>query len=108
MGAMSAPILAGKEQTWATWVADCSGSRKAEFDDMNQRFGLTSHRAWLQQTPDGHQVAIAVLDGPGAGEYLGKLATSEKDFDVWFRGNIADVHGIDFSKPLPPAAVQKL
>ena len=25
-----------------------------------------------------------------------------------FRGAITDVHGIDFSKPLPPAAVQKL
>jgi hypothetical protein len=108
MGAIAAPILPGKEQTWEKWIADCKGPRKAEFDDMNQRFGLTSHRVWLQQTPDGHELVIAVHEGPGAEEYLGKLAASENDFDVWFRGVITDVHGIDFSKPLPPAAVQKL
>jgi len=108
MGAMAAPIVPGKEATWDTWIADCKGSRKAEFDDMNQRMGLTSHRAWLQQTPDGHQLAIVVHEGPGADSYLGKLATSENDFDVWFRDAVTDVHGIDFSQPLPPMAVQKL
>lgn len=108
MGAMAAPIVPGKEATWEAWIADCKGSRKAGFDDMNQRMALTSHRAWLQKTPDGHQLAIVLHEGPGADAYLGKLATSENDFDVWFRGVIAEVHGIDFSQPLPPMAVEKL
>ncbi len=108
MGALAVPIVPGKLETWEAWIAELNGPRKAEFDDMNQRFGVTNHRAWLQQTPDGHQMVIAVHDGPGGDEFLGKVATSENEFDVWFRNSVADVHGLDLSGPLPPPAERKL
>ncbi len=107
MGAIAVPIMPGQLEGWEAWIAELNGPRKAEFDDMNQRHGLTSHRAWLQQTPDG-QMVIAVHDGPGAEEFMGKLASSENEFDVWFRGNIERVHGLDFSAPPPPPAEQRL
>jgi len=52
MGAFAAPILPAKLDAWEVWIAELNGPRKAEFDDMNTRYNVTGHRAWLQQTPD--------------------------------------------------------
>jgi cytochrome oxidase assembly protein ShyY1 len=106
--AFAVPIKPGKEETWKSWVAETNGARKAEFDEMNERMGLTTHAAWLQQNPDGSQLAVVVLDGPGASEFLGKLATSDHAFDTWFRTNVEDIHPMDFSAPPPPAPVRFL
>lgn len=108
MGAFAAPILPDKLDAWEAWIAELTGPRKAEFDDMNSRYELTGHRAFLQQTPDGHHMVIVVHDGPGADAFMGSLAGSDNAFDVWFRDGVADVHGIDFSGPLPPAPKQFL
>ena len=108
MGAIAVPIVPGKKKSWEAWIAELNGPRKAEFKEMNQRYGLTGHRAWLQQTPDGQHTVIAVHDGPGGDEFLGKLATSEHEFDAWFRGKIEEAHGMDFSAPPPPPAEQRL
>ncbi len=108
MGAMAVPIVPGKLEAWEAWIAELNGPRKAGFDEMNERYGITGHRVWLQQTPDGQQLAIVVLDGPGADELMGKLASSEIGFDAWFRGRIEDVHAMDFSAPPPPPAEQRV
>jgi len=106
--AFAVPIKSGKEETWKSWAAETNGARKAEFDEMNERMGLTTHAAWLQQNPDGSQLAVVVVDGPGASEFLGKLATSDHEFDTWFRTNVEDIHPMDFSAPPPPAPVRFL
>ena len=108
MEAFAVPIKPGKDETWKAWLAEATGPRKADFDEMNGRMGLTTHAAWLQTNPDGSQLAVAVIDGPGASEFLGKLATSDHEFDAWFRANVEDIHPMDFSGPLPPAPVRFL
>ena len=90
------------------FIADSVESLRVRMDEMNERMGLTTHAAWLQQNPDGSQLAVVVLDGPGASEFLGKLATSDHEFDRWFRTNVEDIHPMDFSAPPPPAPVRFL
>ena len=40
--------------------------------------------------------------------FLGKMATSENEFDQWFRTSIEDVHPMDFSAPPPPMPTRQL
>jgi hypothetical protein len=108
MEAFAAPIKPGKSDVWKSWAGEITGPRKAEFDEMNQRYALTTHAAWLQENPDGSQLAVVVLDGSGASEVLGKLAGSDHEFDRWFRSNIEDIHPMDLSAPPPPAPVRFL
>ena len=108
MEAMAIPIKPGKLEAWTSWCGELTGPRKAEFDDMNQRFGLTTHASWHQANPDGTDLAVVVIDGPGASAFLGKIATSNHEFDTWFRSQIEDVHPMDFSAPPPPAPVRQL
>jgi hypothetical protein len=96
-----APLNPGKTEQWWEFARACEGARSAEFAEMNKRFGLTRHAAWLQQTPMGDLV-IVLTEGPGAEEFMGKLATSEQPFDVWMREQVEAVHPIDFSAEPPP------
>lgn len=108
MEAMAVPIKPGKLAAWESWCGELTGSRKAEFDDMNQRFGLTTHASWHQADPGGTDLAVVVIDGPGASDFLGKLARSDHEFDTWFRSSIEDIHPMDFSAPPPPMPVRRL
>jgi hypothetical protein len=108
MEAFAVPIKPGKDEVWKSWTAEVTGPRKAEFDEMNGRYGLTTHAAWLQENPDGSQLAVVVLDGSGASAFLGTLAGSDHEFDTWFRSKIEEIHPMDFSAPPPPAPVRFL
>lgn len=99
--AFAAPLLPGKADTWRHWISELNGARSAEFADFNSRHGLTRHAAWLQQTPHGDLVAV-IHEGPGAEQLLAKIATSDHEFDAWFRTMIQELHGIDASSPPPP------
>ena len=106
MGVILAPILEGKVETWKAWIVELQGSRNEAFKDLNTRFGLTRHDAWLAQTPGGPAV-IVLVEGPGNEEFMPKLAASENEFDIWFRGQILDIHGMDVSQP-PPGPMPEL
>ncbi len=98
--AFAAPLVPGKTDAWREWMEEARGPRAAELADFNTRHGLTRHAAWLQQTPMGDFVVV-IHEGPGAEELLPKLATSDNEFDVWFRDNVQEVHGMDVSNPPP-------
>jgi hypothetical protein len=108
MPALAAPLAADKLEAWEAWVAELTGPRKAAFDEMNARHGLTEHRAYLQPMPDGNFLVLAIHEGPGAERFLASVASSDHDFDHWFIGAVADVHGMDASGPMPPMAPRKL
>ena len=108
MPAIAVPLAADKLDAWDSWIADLNGPRKAAFDDMNARHGLTEHRAYLQPTPDGNFLVLAVHEGPGGDSFIANVASSDDEFDQWFMKALADIHAIDASGPMPPMATRKL
>ena len=103
MGAFAAPLPAGSLEAWRTWIDELKGSRKTEFDDMNARHNVTDHRAYLQPMPDGNYLAVVVIDGPGADSFMDGAAASDNEFDTWFLGKAAEMHGFDLSAGPHPA-----
>ncbi len=108
MTAFAVPLPAEKLEAWKSWTEELKGSRKAEFDDMNARHGLTEHRAYLQPTPDGGFLVVAVHDGPGGDEFLANVMASDHEFDRWFVEIISELHGMDPSGPLPPTPTRHI
>jgi hypothetical protein len=108
VAALAAPLAADKVDAWEAWVASLAGARKAEFDDMNARHGVSDHRAYLQPTPDGNFLVLVIQEGPGSDSFMANMASSDNEFDQWFLGSVAEIHGIDTSGPLPPMAARKL
>jgi hypothetical protein len=108
MGAMAVPLPAGNVEGWRAWLAELQGPRKAEFEDMNARHGVTDHRAYLQPTPDGGNLVIVVTDGPGGDNFMGSMAASDNEFDRWFLGSVAEAHGVDMSAGGPPPGAERV
>jgi len=100
MGAVAVPILPDKLEAWKAWNTELLGPRREEFEEFSRRMGLTRHRAWLMQSPMG-AMAIVVHEGPGEATFMDEMRTSDHPFDAWFRDSVTELHGIDFSQPLP-------
>ncbi len=100
MAVILAPIPPAKLDAWKSFIATCGGARKAEFEEFNRRNGLTKHEAWLAETPMG-PIVVAIHEGPGAAEMMGKMAQSTNAFDKWFVSQLAEIHGMDLTKPPP-------
>ena len=45
---------------------------------------------------------VVLIEAEDVGAAMGTLATSQEQFDVWFRGHIKDAHGMDMSEGFPP------
>jgi hypothetical protein len=97
MYALAVPLKPDKVEAWKSWVRELKGARREEFEAFSERMGLTFMRAWLTQGREGW-IGIAVLDGPGAENFLQKLASSQEPFDKWFRERVNEYHQADFSK----------
>lgn len=98
MGVILAPILDGKLDAWKQWASEMNGSD--ELKDINSRYGLTKHEAWLAMTPAGPAV-IAIQEGPGGDDFMHKLATSDNEADNRFKAKLLELHGMDVTKPPP-------
>ena len=108
MPALAVPLAADRLEAWEAWTAELAGPRKAEFDDLNARHGLTEHRVYLQAMPDGGYLVVVIHEGPGAEDFAANVGASEHEFDRWFAAAVAEVHGLDPAGPLPPAAERRL
>ncbi len=108
MAGMIAPLAADKLDAWEAWIAELSGARRAEYEDMNERYGLTDHRAYLQPMPDGNYAVLVIHEGPGGDDFLPRMIASDNEFDRWFVSAVVDIHGIDTSGTMPPMAERRL
>ena len=101
-----APIPPGKTAAWKAFRDQLNGPRRKDFEAQQKRLGLTRHAAWLQQTPMGDLVVL-YFEGKDPGQLMSKIASSKDAFDMWFKQQVKDIHGLDFSQ-LAAAPVPEL
>lgn len=106
--AMAFPILPGKTEQWQHFCQEMVGPRYSEYQASRKRLGLTREVAYLQHTPQG-DLAIIYVEAPSVPAVFGGLGASQEPFDVWFREQALEIHGVDLSQPpagpLPEAIV---
>ncbi len=105
----SFPILPGKSEQDKAFVDEISpgGSRRAEWEDQNRRYGITRQVVSLQSTPHG-DFTVVFFEGDDPGAMMKGLGSSDNEFDKYFAKHIMEVHGVDVTQPPPgpPAVVQ--
>ncbi len=94
------PILPSKTEQWKHFSQEMAGPRHREYEASRKRLGISREVAYLQQTPQGDMAVVyfEVQDIPSVFEGFGR---SQEPFDVWFREQVKEIHGLDFSEPLP-------
>jgi hypothetical protein len=94
------PILPGKIEQWKHFCQEMVGPRRSEYEATNNRLGITRAVVSLQQTPQG-DLAVVYLEAPDIPRVFEEYGSSQEPYDVWFREQVKDIHGVDFSEPLP-------
>ena len=84
-----------RDEMLACWRGDRSEQHRAS----RARHGITREATWIQQTPAG-DVANVLLESDDLAASLFGMATSQEPFDVWFRGHVLAVHGVDLAAGL--------
>lgn len=102
------PILPGKTEQWQHFCQEMAGPRHSEYEASRKRLGLTREVAYLQHTPQG-DLAVVYAEAQDIPTVFAGFATSQEPFDVWFREQALEIHGVDLSQPpagpLPEAIV---
>ena len=90
------PILAGKVEAWRRFCQELSGSRRKTYEASRQRLGITRERLALVNTAFG-ATAVTTLEAPDVALALGQIIASVLPFDMWYRKQLLDLHGINLA-----------
>jgi hypothetical protein len=101
------PILPGKTEAWKQFTQEMSGPRKSEHAASRKRHGIKQETAFLQQTPMGDMAIIVTDADKDVGQLFQALAMSNEPFDVWFREQLKELHGLDVTQPPPGPPPEK-
>jgi hypothetical protein len=101
--AFAVPIQPGKTEAWKQFMSEIGGSRWEDVQALAGSVGLERARGWLQTTPNG-DMAVLVLEGPGAHKWRQTVATSDHPAAKWLREMAENVYGVGtgpFTEPQP-------
>ena len=100
--AFAIPLLPGKtEQDKAAMRSCWHGDRRPDYEASRKNLGITSESVWLQTTPTGTVAVVHLVADDLQAAFTG-LATSDAQFDHWFRAHCLEVHGLDLREAFPP------
>jgi hypothetical protein len=93
------PVLEGKDEE-ARKFAQETLDRRSEFDESQQRLGVTREEWSLQQTPMGSMVVVR-FEADDVEAAFARLAESNERIDVWFKQRAMEISGVDLNAPFP-------
>ncbi len=93
-----APVREGKAEAAREFMRELDGSRRDDYDQSEQRIGITKEVWFLAPTSAGEQL-VGYMESGDFNSALTQFAGSRDDFDLWFKERFADVTGIDLNDP---------
>ena len=101
--AFAAPLLPGKTDQDRADIRSCApgGDRNAAYEESRARHRITREAVWIQQSPAG-DIGVVFIEADDLHAAFAGLGSSQEPFDVWFREQIRDVHGINLEDVFPP------
>lgn len=86
-----APIAPGKLDAWRAFLVDLQGARRTEWAQSQRRRGITKQVISIGslQPP----VAVVYTEVGDVAHAEDRLASSADPFDIWFREQVAELHG---------------
>ncbi len=91
------PLKPGKLNAYKTFVAEFTGPRKEEYLDLLKRYGLKSSKVHYHKIADKEFMIVMHESEPGKQELLAGWVNSTHPFDVWFKGQLANLHDFEYA-----------
>jgi hypothetical protein len=92
------PILPGKEADARAFAKEVTGPRKADYDTIQRRQGITRETWSFQETPAG-AFMLVWIEAEDIDAAFGDMAAANDAATVWLRGRVQEVTGVDMTQP---------
>src|ERR1043165_3039082 len=96
--ALSVPVLPGKADQLRALAQTMLGARRAEFEEAQRSGNITREHWYLEETEQGSRMIIYV-EAEDIGFVFRNFAQSTTDWDVWEKGQLQAITGVDFNQP---------
>jgi hypothetical protein len=100
------PIRAEKNDAARAFLTELEGPRKPAYAQSQQRIQVPKEIWAIQHTSNGDQFVV-FFQSEDLGGAIGKFIASQDEFDVWFKGQVLDVTGVDINQ-LPPGPLSEV
>ena len=94
-------VPADREEPWRRFLQELSGPRREEYAESRRRLGISAESTWLAPRRSGGGVAVVYLEAQDPGwaldRALRELAASDDPFDSWYRMQMRELFGCDFT-----------
>ncbi len=87
------PILTGKVEAWRRFCQELAGSQRKPYEASRLRLGITHEQLALVETAFGSN-SVTTLEAADIPLALGQIIDSLLPFDVWYREQLRELHGI--------------
>lgn len=104
---LAVPVLPDKSGAARDFMRVLESERKPDYERSEQRIGITKEAWFLASLPSGDHL-IAYMESPDFHNALGTFSQSQDEFDLWFKGRLADVTGLDLNNPPPGMKMPEL
>ena len=95
---MALPVTNGKSAAARAFLQQLDTTRRAEFDESEQRLGITKELWYLASLPSGDHL-IAYMESADFNRALSSFVGSRDPFDLWFKQEMLAVTGVDLNNP---------
>jgi hypothetical protein len=95
---MALPLVTGKTAEARTFLKQLDTTRRDEFDQSEQRIGITKELWYLASLPSGDHL-IGYMEGADFARALQSFVGSRDPFDLWFKEQMLAVTGVDLNNP---------
>ena len=92
------PILEGKTDDARAFIHELEHVRKGDYDRSERRIGIPIELWYLATLPSGDHL-IAYMESEEFSKSLGMFSSSQDEFDMWFKAQLANATGVDLNNP---------
>lgn len=87
-------ILPGKTPKVIEFAREALGPRLGEHEESRRRLGMTTEKAWIENTNAG-DILIFYLEAGDLERAFKMMGESEHAYDLWFRNEMSALTGVD-------------
>ena len=101
------PNLPGKTEDARAFQRELDTDRKADYARSERAIGITKELWYIASLPSGDHF-VAYMESTDFAKALGQFAQSKDEFDLWFKGRLNGVTGVDLNSPPPDMRLPEL
>jgi hypothetical protein len=95
---LTIPVLAGQGQAARSFMGELEDAQRNAYEESERRIGIEKE-LWFISNLGEQELLVAYMESGDFGRAFEQFVASRDSFDLWFKGQLANVTGLDLNDP---------